>query len=510
MKIAHFAVFSPNLSGMYATVRDMIIAERMQGIEAEFIDYDIDPKGRVYSKVGLHEHDIVTQSPEWAYKEADIIVRHSLVTEPIMRVGVPTIMALHGRPEYSYMLEHYGRGSVMKILCAHEEDKAYNAYLTFWKEHVNYWQMMMPKRKVDYVPSVVDLDKFNPEGPKYVFGAKSGSPNILIADAWREDVTPWNAIMAAIAYKQKYCKTAKIQLLGLPTPKTGFISEFAQRLINAGMVGEALIHVPFIDKVYRSSDILVTPHRIATRVIRESLASGLPVVAGSGCPYTNFTGDIRDHDLFASKINKCWQAIQRDPEAARRDARATAEREFNYENVGKGMLELCTRILGENTGDAYKQLVWTGWSLAPTDWVLLRDVLLANKVQKVVEFGAGLSTELMDRLGVTVCSYETDPIHIARVKRRVKQAELKLWNGKHTVPIDEDYKVALIDGPLGGEAREWSYKSVAESKISLVACHDSKRNTDRKWIKKYFSGWKEFAKNDESIQGLLILERPKK
>lgn len=511
MKIAHFALFSPNLAGMYATVRDMIFAERMQGIDAEFIDYDIDKDGRTFSRVGLYENGLVTKSPDWAYKEADIIVRHTLVTEPIAHVGVPMIMTLHGRPEYSYMLEHYNHGSVMKILTNHETDPKYKAYITFWKEHLNCWQILLPKRKIDYIPSIVDLDRFNPDGKKHDFGEANGSPNILIADMWREDITPYNAIMAAVRFQQKYCKTAKIQMFGLPNPGRGFISGFSQRLIDAGMIGEACVLVPFLDKIYRSADILVTPHRIATRIIRESLASGLPIVAGAGCPYTNYTGDARDHDIFASKINKCWQNIQRDPEAAKRDARATAEREFNYENAGKAMLKLCNRILEDDNSDAYLPMEWSGWSLDPTDWVLLRDVLLVNKISKVVEFGAGLSTQLMDRLGVHVFSYETEPAHKARVMRRVKNATIEIWNGLSPLNLKGfGYLLALIDGPVGGKNREPSYKAVVESDIPIVACHDSKRKEDKVWIKKYFSNWNELARNDDSIQGLLILERPDK
>ena len=60
MKIAHFAVFSPNLSGMYGSVRDLIIAERLQGIDAQFIDYKLGDKGEHYSRVGLVDNDIIT------------------------------------------------------------------------------------------------------------------------------------------------------------------------------------------------------------------------------------------------------------------------------------------------------------------------------------------------------------------------------------------------------------------------------------------------------------------
>jgi len=116
----------------------------------------------------------------------------------------------------------------------------------------------------------------------------------------------------------------------------------------------------------------------------------------------------------------------------------------------------------------------------------------------------------MDRFGVNVLSYETDPIHMERVKKRVsKRVVIRQWNGQILPKISSGYQLALIDGPLGGESREPSYKAIANSKIPFVACHDSKRKEDQIWINKYFSSWKEITKNNDSIQGLIILERPK-
>lgn len=506
MKIAHFSAFHLNRSGMYATVTDMIRAERMQGIEAEFVDYGTDEDGHVYSKVGLIDRDIVSKSPDWAYKHADILVRHSMIVEPIARVGIPMIMAMHGRPEYSYLLEHYNQSPVMSIMCNHETDMKYAAYISFWKEHQLFWSLMMPGRKIFYIPSVVDLKKYNPDGEKHLFGKWGGCPNILIADLWREDVTPFNAVIGAALFKEKYVQGAKVQLFGLPPVGKGFVTQYGEKLRAAGVVGEANMLVPFMDKVYRSADILVTPHKIATRIIREALASGLPIVAGSGCPYTTYVADARDHEAFAHQINRCWTALQINRKSMKEDARKMAEKEFGYERMGKAMLDLCNEILGRKKEMGYLPIEWSGWSLDPTDWVVLRDFLKSRNIKRVVEFGAGVSTQLMDRLGMEVDSYETDEIHLEKVKRLVSKANIILWNGISPLVLGM-YDLALIDGPSGGENREPSYKAVAESKVKLVACHDSKRVEDRVWIAKYFSAWKEVVRADESIQGLLILER---
>ena len=508
MKIAHFAVYSPNLSGMYATVKDLIRAERLQGIEAEFIDYNIDNSGKPFSKVGYHDEDIVTISPDWACEEADIIVRHSLITEPISRIGTPIIMAMHGRPEYSYMLEHYGKSPVMQIMCNHETDTKYSAYLSFWEEHELFWSLMMPKRKVHYVPSVVDLKRFNPDGAKYTTSKWNGRPNILVCDMWREDVTPFNAAMGVVKFKQKYCHDAKLQLFGLPPAGKGFVSSFAERLLAADLVGETNALVPHLDTVYRGADILVTPHSIATRVIREALASGLPIVAGTGCKYTKYTADARDPEALALQIQRCWMDLIDNPEKVKSEARNMAERCFSYDLVGKAMVSLGNEILEKKDKPTFLPIEWTGFSIDPTDWVVLRDVLKDRNIKRVVEFGSGVSTQVMDRMGIEVHSFETDPIYVEKIRRITKNAKLIRWNGVYPPALkDYQYQLAFIDGPVGGENREPSYAAVASSNISIVACHDYKRKEDKNWIDKYFSGWKEIARADESKPGLLILEK---
>jgi glycosyltransferase involved in cell wall biosynthesis len=484
------------------------MAERLQGIDAQLIDYKLGDKGEMYSRVGLVDDDIVTISHDWAFEEADIIIRHATLPQPILHVGKPVVMAMHGRPEYSYMTEHYGTNPVMRILTAHEKDDEYAGYMTFWEEHLLFWNSIMPKREITYIPCCVDLKKFRPEGNGYSSAYWTGSPNILVADMWREDITPFCMIEAAEKFRQEYCPTAKLHMFGMPPSKTGFTSQLGQRLRDSGLVGECNAIVPFLDTVYRSADILITPHRIATRIIREATASGLSMVAGSGCKYTPYTADPRDTDAFAYQINECWKIVKGRQREIRKNVRRVAETAFGPEATGKAMLEFGEKLLGMPKPPK-PQLKWTGWALGPLDWIVLRDFLISKKIKNVVEIGPGLSTELMDRLGIHVLSYETDPLFLLRMKHRVgKNITIKQWSGLYLPEIDSlKYKLALIDGPAGGESREPAYSAVENSKIQYVACHDLNRKEDKILINKYFGKWKEVARTDESVQGLLILER---
>ena len=512
MKIAHFAVFSPNLSGMYATVRDLIIAERLQGIDAQFIDYKLGDKGEHYSRVGLVDNDIITISHDWAFEEADILIRHSLVPDPMIGMGKPVVMAMHGRPEYSYMTEHYGTNPVMRILTTHESNPEYAGYMTFWQEHLLFWNLIMPKREIAYIPACVDLKKFNPKGNKYFSAYWTGKPNIVVADMWREDITPFPMIEAAEKFRQVYCPTAKLHMFGMPPANKGFTAKLGQRLRDSGLVGECNAIVPFLDTVYRSADILITPHKIATRIIREATASGLSVVAGTGCKYTPFVADPRDPESFAHQINLCWEHIKGKQQEEIKKVRRVGELAFGLEQTGKAMLAFGEKLLGIPKPPK-PALRWVGCSLDPLDWVVLRDFLIQRKIKNVLEVGSGLSTELMDRLGINVLSYETDPVHLLRMKRKVgKGVTIQQWNGLFLPEIDAaKYNLALIDGPLmtGPESREPVYSAVAGSEIQFVACHDSNREEDRALINKYFGEWKVLAGTTESVQGILILERTK-
>jgi len=141
-----------------------------------------------------------------------------------------------------------------------------------------------------------------------------------------------------------------------------------------------------------------------------------------------------------------------------------------------------------------------------TDWRLLWQSICDHSVKSMVEFGPGLSTEILDRLGIKLTSYETKESLLAKYKEQMPNVDFVLWDGKHTIDINGQYDMAFIDGPFGGENREFSYKSVAESGVKIVACHDSNRKADKVWIDKYFADWKKGGENPLKT-GLLVLEK---
>ena len=348
MKVAHFAEFGPNRAGQYETVKDLILAERTFGIDAQLIDNALPCKtcGHYTIKVGAKDGEIETQPLSWVY-EADLIVRHTAVPPAIESLGIPMILCLHGRPENTFILERLGKMPIFSFMEQVQYDLRYKAYITFWEEHIPIWSMMMPLEKIEYVPASVDMDEFKPEGPKFSFGDRGGAPNLLVTDMWRDDVTPFNLLMASALFKQEYCPEAKVHVFGLPELGEGPIAVLARNLEKTGVWGKAFtLHDQMAD-IYRAADILLTPHIIATRVIREACASGLPIIADNGCPYTPYTANPRDLNGFAAMINKVWKKIENGSIANTLDSRQMAAKHFDMKKSGEAMVRIFEKVLGK-------------------------------------------------------------------------------------------------------------------------------------------------------------------
>lgn len=335
LKVAHFAVHAPHATGQYETVKELIRAERQVGIDAQFIDYGYD--GKPECREGLVNGDITTLPLTWALG-ADIAIRHSVVPSEVYK-KMPVLLALHGRPENSFRLEMLGILPVLSTVRESAFKKMHTAAFTFWEEHLFYWNKITGNREVHYVPPTVDLSLFDIYGEKYQFQDK-GEINILIADMWREDETPFHLIFAATYFKEKFYPNAKLHLFGVPHKNKALA--FLGSLQKEGVIGDVAGSVKIIDKIYRSADMVLTPNIIATRVMRESLASGVPILAPIGCKYTKYTAEPRDIEGFAQKMKDCYEETNLE---TRIKIREKAMACFNYTQAGNAMKKLCEGVL---------------------------------------------------------------------------------------------------------------------------------------------------------------------
>lgn len=487
MKVAHFGVFAPYASGQFETVRDLISAEKLVGIDAGFIDYG--HEGKPNSRVGLEDEGLETLPVEWA-TDADVLMRHSAVPQKLESLRTPVITALHGRPESSFNLEFYGGSAIISEILRVKDKPNHGGFLTFWEEHVPQWSAILGGGEVLYVPSPIDLSRYSPSSKKYDFGGNSGSPNIVIADTWtgRMDTTPFNVLMAAVLYRMEFNKDAKVHIYALPGK--GSMS-FLRGLKELGILGDMRQRVKGLVHVFSSADILITPYIIATRLVREAMATRLRFVAGGGCKYTRYSADPRNIRSYAEAIRELWESAE-----VLSDSRERVKHEFGLEVVGSKISSILKKVLHNHAGPK-----WNAMSIVPKDWDLLKSTIEKYGVKNLVEFGAGVSTQLFDSIGVKVRSFETMSEVISETERRTSGVTFELWDGKAIPKISGN--MAFIDGPHGGKNREPAYKAVAESSIPIVACHDVSRAEDRVWVDKYFKDWKVISE----LKNLQVLER---
>lgn len=349
MKVCHCCQVAPNRCGLYGTTRDLIKSEILAGIDAGLLDAGVSTgetvvNGTIEGYPLIADEKLIPKDMEWA-KDADCYFRHSFIPTRFQNLGKPLVMAMHGRPESSFRLESAGQIPVISTFTKKaQQDKRYKAFITFWPEYMLHWSTIIPKEKLFYVPAPVDLDYYKPFGEPLQFGKDSGKPNILVCDIWRDDVIPFNVIFAALRFQQIYCKTAKIHILALQGRELNTIMPMLVGMKNCGALGTISGQMKAINKYYAAADIVVTPHTIATRTVREPLSCGVPVVAGLGNRYTPYTANPMDSDGFAKAINDCWEDMKSDENAVRKGARQIAEKYFNPERTGTIMREVLEKI----------------------------------------------------------------------------------------------------------------------------------------------------------------------
>jgi len=349
IKIGHFGNFCPHQAGIHSAARDLVLAERTAGLDSNYIDYG-SGVGCTHSRVWMKDGEVETVSPEWAVNEADIIVHHSAIPPKVAATGKPIVFYLHGRPEYSFILDWRFKKGCMRAEMAYAKNKQYKKFLTFWPEHKDTWSHIL-NVDVDYVSPPVDLKNYSLEGKKYELKpTEKGRPNILICDMWREDISPFNSVLAAIKFAEEHCPEARIHIVALPLPKANpVIDPLFANLRKSGKIGKLTTIIPNLDEMMRACDILVSPVGIETRTSLEAAACGLSIVGGNGNSLASFVADPRDIGATSKAIAACWEKTKnKGLQNTREENRKSLESKFNLEKTGKQVKGIYEGILERN------------------------------------------------------------------------------------------------------------------------------------------------------------------
>ena len=351
-KIVHFAPFAPNGSGMYEAARDMVVADHKAGHDVLMVDV-----GATYTKdnrkdepkAGQEDHrgnvKIITALPEESL-DADLYICHTVVPhEWIVKTQTPIIFVMHGRPAACFNTElaeaNTSSYTLTKDISAWPRTKA---MLTFWPHHMKFWEhIIKPDKLVCLDAPPIDEIRFNPKGPVYDFADKIGDYNIVMADAQRSDSNMFSIMNGAIT-AAKAISGLKFHLFAMPEILPRCWSVLTDELKKLNALGAIWARRENMEEVYRAADLLLSPQKIVTRTIGESLSCGTPVITEYGCEYSTYQTVSNDPQKVAETLYQAVKDLKNKPSEVNNKVEEAA-RDFSLARYSNEMNKIYEQII---------------------------------------------------------------------------------------------------------------------------------------------------------------------
>ena len=267
-------MLTPNRCGLHETTRELASGLRARGIDSRLVDPF--PEKNPIGFKGTEDRGVPIADQAWA-KTADVLVSHSGLSKEMDEAQMPFILVAHGRPRSSFLIESRGGIPVTSFYARLNTAKRLKNVVTFWPQHYNYLKVLMPDKPVQIVQPSVDLDYWCPGPKQYDFNGKGGTINIVISDAWRDDVDPYLPLNA-FALWARTKKGTRAHLYGRPASAKKGWDALLSRIAADGNLGEVRGWVNGLREVYRAADAVFTANEIDVRTVREAMACGCPVV----------------------------------------------------------------------------------------------------------------------------------------------------------------------------------------------------------------------------------------
>jgi len=119
------------------------------------------------------------------------------------------------------------------------------------------------------------------------------------------------------------------------------------------------------------------------------------------------------------------------------------------------------------------KILWGNRSIWKKDWIVLKRFLKEQNIKSVLEYGCGLSTELIELEGIKVVSLETSDWW-AEINRKVIKNEIIEYEEGNLPKIDGIFDLAFVDGPQTGQRIPEIIHAKAHSNI--IFFHDLDTN----------------------------------
>lgn len=347
--IAHWSFFAPLGSGLYETTKELVQYEnRIDGVIAGIVEPSDQKGGNIDTSTDPH---LVTQSHEWALRNANLHMIHSSITGVSARLE-PNVFFIHGSPEACLWseLEPFDKGFSMTTCLQYIERSA--AVITFMKRHHWIWSHLDKSGKVRYVPKGVDLERFTPGGMKMRL---PGDPSILYGEVWREIKDPFATFLALDEYSKKN-QNMRFYPWGLGDKRSMweaivYRSGF-HKFLGAYMLSGAQAYP---EHWLRGGDMLISPVLMGepSRVLQESLACGCPVISWDSDNFGDTPSfkkarafDPRD---LSEKISELYEEVKADPKGVRRRARKIAEEHYSMKVMADQVVKISKEVLSKGS-----------------------------------------------------------------------------------------------------------------------------------------------------------------
>jgi len=108
-------------------------------------------------------------------------------------------------------------------------------------------------------------------------------------------------------------------------------------------------------------------------------------------------------------------------------------------------------------------------------WDAMKKIILEHNITSALEFGSGLSTILMNNLGLDIVSCETDPVYLRKIKSfNLANVDFRLWDNNE-VEIEGYFGIALVDGIIP-RTRQLHYAQLHSRYIAIDDFNDFNSN----------------------------------
>jgi len=336
--IAHWCLFAPGRSGMYETVKELILAEKqIPGVEAGLVNPD-DEKG------GKSDGWITTQSHGWAWENATIHVSHYFMTG-YSTMQRPRVMMIHGTPEACYEAEK-DSGSFTAVIGGLMN---LDASIVMNRRQYYFWKAFDHHNTLHYVDKGIDLSRYTLKGMRIDC---DGEPAIGMGEVERKGGVklPFHVYWAINEY---WKDNEKVRLHHWGTADERAIldvifhkSGFDRWLGKYRLMGFQL----FPENWYRGVDIVISPSLYGdpSRVHFESMACGTPVIdwgtssSGDSCATMHAKPfDVQD---LKECIAKLYDRIRANPQKVRNEVRQVAEQHYDIRRMATQVVKILREV----------------------------------------------------------------------------------------------------------------------------------------------------------------------